>query len=107
MFIYELIEELCMKKGINITRLCKDCNIPRSTMTDYKKGRIKSLSLNTLTKIADYFDVSLSYLCNFPERTRDEDAAKIAIFGAETVVTDQMWKELKEYASFLKQKYSN
>lgn len=105
MFIYELIEELCMKKGVNITKLCKDCNIPRSTMTDYKKGRIKSLSLNTLTKIADYFEVSLSYLCNSSTPQIDEYTVRQAVFGKETAVSDEMWQELMEYASFLKQKY--
>ena len=61
LLVYDLIEELCMKKGINITTLCKECKIPRSTMTDYKKGRIKSLSTDTLCKIADYFDVTIEY----------------------------------------------
>ena len=37
-FVYDLIEELCIKKGVNVTTLCKDCAIPRSTLTDYKKG---------------------------------------------------------------------
>ena len=61
-FVYDLIEELCQKKKITVTALCRECNIPRSSLTDYKKGRVKSLSLNTLTKIADYFDVSVDYL---------------------------------------------
>ena len=61
-FIYDLIEELCISKGITITTLCKECAIPRSTLTDYKKGRIKSLSAGILCKIADYFDVTVDYL---------------------------------------------
>ena len=61
-FMYNLIEELCYKKGINVTTLCRDCAIPRSTLTDYKKGRVKSLSLDTVTKIADYFGVEVSCL---------------------------------------------
>ena len=34
-FMYDLIEELCIKKDINITKLCKECNIPRSKLTDF------------------------------------------------------------------------
>lgn len=41
LFVYDLIEELCVKNNINVTKLCKDCKIPRSTLTDYKKGRVK------------------------------------------------------------------
>lgn len=104
-FVYDLIEELCMKKGINITTLCKECKIPRSTMTDYKKGRIKSLSTDTLCKIADYFDVTVGYLCGAPMPAVTEEALKALLFGEGVVVTDEMWREVKEYAKFVKEKY--
>lgn len=104
-FVYDLIEELCIKKGINVTTLCKECKIPRSTLTDYKKGRIKSLSADTLCKIADYFSVSVGYLCGSPLEAANEEALKTLLFGEGTVVTDQMWQEMKDYAKFVKIKY--
>ena len=107
MFIYDLIEELCMKKGINITKLCKDCNIPRSIMTDYKKGRIKSLSLNNITKIADYFSVDIGYLCGNSASASDEDSLKKLLFGDDFLVTDEIWQEVKDYALYLKSKAQN
>lgn len=106
-FVYDLIEELCRKKGVNITTLCRDCKIPRSSLTDYKKGRIKSLSTDTLCKIADYFDVSVEYICTGKENVAQENTLKAMLFGADTVVTEEMWQELKEYAHFLKQRYEN
>ena len=106
LFVYDLIEELCMKKGINITTLCKECKIPRSTMTDYKKGRIKSLSTDTLCKIADYFDVTVGYLCGAPMPAATEEALKTLLFGEGVVVTEEMWGEVKEYAKFVKEKYN-
>ncbi len=106
LFVYDLIEELCMKKGITVTALCKECKIPRSTMSDYKKGRIKSLSADTLCKIADYFDVSVGYLCGAPLPAANEEALKTLLFGEGVVVTDEMWKEVKDYAKFIKQKHS-
>lgn len=105
MFIYDLIEELCINKGISITVMCKECNIPRSIMTDYKKGRVKSLSANNLCKIADYFGVSVGYLCGAPMTAVTEEALKTALFGEGVVVTDEMWQDLKDYAEFLKVKY--
>ena len=30
---------------------------------------------------------------------------KAILFGAGTVVTDQMWQEVKDYANFVKSKY--
>lgn len=106
-FMYDLIEELCYKKGINVTTLCKECAIPRSTLTDYKKGRVKSLSLNTLTKIADYFEVELSYLCGTKVADVSEEALKKALFGDDVTVTDQMWNEVKRYAQFIKEQNMN
>ena len=106
LFVYVLIEELCSKKGITVTKLCRDCKIPRSTLTDYKKGRIKSLSTDTVCKIADYFEVSVGYLCGSPLPAANEQALKQLLFGQDFIVTDDIWKELKQYAEFLKQKYS-
>jgi len=105
LFVYDLIEELCFKKGITVTKMCRDCNIPRSVLTDYKKGRLKSLSADTLCKIADYFNVSVGYICGSPLPAADEEALKRALFGDDFVVTDEIWRELKNYADFLKQKY--
>ena len=105
-FVYDLIEELCKKNKISITALCRECNIPRSSLTDYKMGRIKSLSADTLCKIADYFDVSVGYLCGEEHIIISEDAVKAALFGDDFKVSDEMWRELCHYAEFLKQKYS-
>ena len=106
LFVYDLIEELCIKKGISVTKLCKDCKIPRSTLSDYKKGRIKSLSTDTLCKIADYFNVTVGYLCGAPTTAATEEELKAALFGEGVIVTDQMWNEVKNYAEFIKAKYN-
>lgn len=101
-FVYDLIEELCLSKGISVTALCKDCKIPRSTLSDYKKGRIKSLSADTLCKIADYFGVTVDYLCGTDLPKTGEADAKRLLFGDDFIVTDKVWNELKQYAEFLK-----
>ena len=106
-FVYDLIEELCVKKGISVTTLCRECEIPRSTLTDYKKGRIKTLSIGVLCKIADYFDVPIGYLCGFPMPVATEEALKTDLFGEGVIVTDEMWKEIKNYAKFIRYKYEN
>lgn len=101
-FVYDLIEELCMRENITVTKLCKDCGIPRSILTDYKKGRIKSLSADTLCKIADYFNVTVDFLCGTNNQKPDEEAIKKALFGEDFTVTDALWNELKNYVEFLK-----
>lgn len=102
--IYERIEELCKKRGINVTKLCNACKIPRASLSDYKTGKKKSLSAETLSIIADYFDVSVDFLYGKSTKAADEESVKVALFGGETDVTDEMWDEIKRYAQYIKER---
>lgn len=101
---YERIEELCKQKNISVTALCKACSISRAVLTDYKMGRQKSLSAEILSKIAEYFSVSVDYLLGAPVTPADEQSLKVALFGGDTDVTDEMWDEVKRYAAFIKER---
>lgn len=56
------IDDLLHKKGVSGYRMCADLDMSRSFMTELRKGRAKSLTLETAKKIADYFGVSVDYL---------------------------------------------
>ncbi len=60
--LYNMIESLCREKGITITQMCKESGTSRGSLSDLKTGRKKSLSIETLQKVADYFKVSVDYL---------------------------------------------
>lgn len=66
--LYDKIELLCNKKGINITTMCRDAGISRAPLSDLKAGRSKTLSSTTLSKIASYFGVSVDYLLGNTEQ---------------------------------------
>ena len=102
--IYERIEQLCKKNGINVTVLCSECGIPRASLSDFKNGRTKSLSAETLSKIADRFKVSVDYLYGKAETSNNEELLKVALFGGDTVVTEKMWEEVKRYAGYIKER---
>ena len=101
--IYGRIENLCKQKGISITAMCKECGIPRATLTDYKKGRIKTLSAKVLSKVAAYFGVTVEYLYGGSQPDL-EQAMKVALFGGEGEVTEEMWNEVKSYAKYIAEK---
>ena len=61
---------MCDNAGINITTMCKMAGVPRSALSDYKAGRIKSLSADKLSKIAAYFGVSVDYLLGNEEQKK-------------------------------------
>ena len=104
--IYDRIEKLCKEKEVNVTLMCKECKIPRASLSDYKKGRIQSLSAKTLAKIAGYFGVSVDYLYGGNREGFVERDLKVALFGGDGEVTDEMWEEVKRYAQYIKEKGS-
>ena len=42
--MYKRIEQLCREAGVNVTTMCREAGVPRSALSDYKAGRIKSLA---------------------------------------------------------------
>ena len=60
--IYEIIDQLCAEKGISGSKMCDDLGMSRSTLTELRKGRAKTLKLEKASKIAEYFGVSVDYL---------------------------------------------
>ncbi len=101
---YLRIDELCRKNKINVTALCRECSIPRASLSDYKMGRIKTLSASTLSKISEYFGVSVEYLMGGETPAADEESLKVALFGGDMIVTDEMWNEVKRYAQYIKER---
>ena len=59
---YEIIKQLCDENGIKLSVLASGIGVRNSVFTELKMGRTKKLSVSTLSKIADYFQVPLSLL---------------------------------------------
>ena len=107
MNLYERIEALCKERGINVTEMCRQTEITRAKLSDLKMKRTKSLSAQTLAKIAGYFGVSVDYLLGeekMQKRPASEHDIKVALFGGAEEVTDEMWAEVKSFVEFVKQK---
>lgn len=62
MTLYERIELLCREKGVSKGKMCSDIGISQGAISDLKAGRKKSLSAQSLAKIAKYFGTSIAYL---------------------------------------------
>ena len=85
--LFSRIETLCKSRGKTITDLCRESGASRGSLSDLKQGRKQSLSAETLSKIAVYFDVSVDFLLG------NEQKEKPLINGDE---------ELTEYLEELK-----
>ena len=66
MHLYEQIDNLCKENGTNITSMCKTTGVSRSALSDYKAGRIKTISRSNLQKIANFFKVDINFFTEEP-----------------------------------------
>ena len=60
--MYKTIDELLAKKGVSGAKMASDLGMSRSFITELRKGRAKSVKLETAQKIADYFRVPVEML---------------------------------------------
>lgn len=56
--MFEIIDYLCRRNQISISKMCKAIGMRQSIITDLKMGRTKTLSVGNMQKIANYFHVS-------------------------------------------------
>lgn len=66
---YNQLEKLCKKNDITVTSLLKTLNLSTSKGTAWKSGSIPKYDI--LKSIAEYFEVSVSYL--FEEESEQND----------------------------------
>jgi len=60
--LYDRIESICKSHKTNITAMCKDADVSRASLSELKMGRSKTLSYETLSKIADFLNMSVDQL---------------------------------------------
>lgn len=120
--LYNTLAQLCEQKGISAYRMCKDVGIQPSIMTDLKKGRRSSMKVETASKIASYFGVSVEYIMgsdntsiiethNNEKTSSTSDNRKVndediifALFDGANDITDDMYEEVKNFAKFVVQR---
>lgn len=107
--MYSIIEELCKERSITVTEMCRELKINRSSLSELKQGRAKSLSADKIIRIADFFSVSPAYLTgdskerniNYDKEITDADI-KFAVFNCTDGITDEMFEEVKQFAEMVK-----
>lgn len=60
--MYSRIDQLCKENDTNITAMCRLLDISRSTLSELKSGRTKTLSAEYAAKISQHFHVTVDYL---------------------------------------------
>lgn len=77
--LYVHVEMLGKRAGYkNMTELCKAAGVPRSTMTELKKGRSRSMSIETAQKFAELLGVPLETIYGTEEKAPTENGERDA-----------------------------
>ena len=106
--MYEIFVELLQKHDVSAYKVCKATGIAPATVSDWKNGK-STPKQDKLKKIADFFGVSLDYLTTGKDgtekaRVTDEDI-KLALFGGDGEVTDEMWEEAMFAVELIKKRH--
>ena len=107
----ERLRQLRNAHGLSQMEFSKRIGLSKSSINMYERGE-REPNLETLERIADFFDVDLSFLLGKTDDPRpsaetkprivsDEDI-KFALFGGSGEITDAMYEEVKQFAAFVK-----
>ena len=81
--LYNTIEELAIKNGVSIFKMCKEIGIRQSVISDLKHGRQSGISAKNLDKIAAYFGVTVSYLLGTETKKSPSEDGDLAEYLSE------------------------
>ena len=90
--------------------MAKILGISRQAYSNYELGN-READYSTLKKLSNYFGVTVDYLLGETDtpdkpsnKSVDESDIKVALFGGDGEVTDEMWNEVKNFAAYVKSK---
>ena len=78
--LYHRIKEACADRGLTVSAMCLQLGMSKSLMSDLHSGRKKTLSADTLARIAEYLQVSTDSLLGKRQPDILEEA-DIAFYG--------------------------
>lgn len=99
--LYEIIQNLCDRRGIRPGRLCDELGLSRGLITDLKMGRKKSLSAETAQKIASYFGVSVARLLGQQDILDEVD---IAFYGEFQELDEAQKQTVRDMVRIMRQR---
>ena len=102
----ERLRQLRTSADLSQMEFSKRIGVSKSSVNMYERGE-REPNLETLQRIADFFQVDIGYLLGNPEvsapvRKITDDDIKFALFGGSGEITDAMYEEVKQFAAFVK-----
>lgn len=104
--IINMCKPYCDKYGIKMGRSDISQYLSGKSQPMQEKLIVLSLALNVSEAWLMGYDVPKSRTVTVgKEKPVSDSDLKVALFGADEEVTDEMWDKVKEYADYIKNKY--
>lgn len=109
----ERLKQLRKEKKVSQKTLADALFISQQAIAKWESDK-SSPNPETVRKIAEYFNVSTDYLLEVdpvkpakePKSKISDDDVKVALFGGDGEVTDEMWNDVKKFVSFVKSQHA-
>ena len=107
------LKELRLSKGLSQQVVADYLEITRQAYSNYENGN-RNPDNETLLKLSEFFNVSVDHLLRGNkkaptpegERKPDVEDLKLALFGGDGEVTDEMWEEALFAAEMIKARHN-
>lgn len=101
------LKELRKSKNLKQAEFAAIFNASQGAVGNWESGK-RMPDAETLSKIADFFGVSVDYLLCRENQTTDEQLADVqfALYGEEHDLTEEEKKKILEFAKFVKSQRS-
>jgi len=103
----DTLKHLRKRDGYSQAQLAQKLGVSKSTIGNYEVGT-RMPDYEMMKSISALFNVSMDYLYDREEKvpvTVSDEDIKVALFGGDTEVTDEMWSKVMDYVEFVKQKH--
>lgn len=95
------VKELRMRKGLSLQQVADGVGSSKAHIWEVETGKNKNPSIDSLNKLADFFDVSVTYLIGEDPNSESEEPELIAMFrelkGLSESDRDKMRKIMKVF----------
>lgn len=100
----EALINIRKSKGLSQQDVADYLGISRQAYCNYENGK-REASYETLLQLSEYFNVTVDELLGRESKHNvTEDDIRFALFDGADNITDEMYKEVKRFAEYVKQR---
>lgn len=107
---YDRFVQICAEHNVSPSKAAIEAGLSKSTVTKWKTTPSAAPTGTALRKLSEYFGISIAELLGEKEKNDNpqpitEEELKVALFGGDSEVTDEMWNEATFAIQLIKERH--